>query len=612
MTHFRLLLSGALAAMLLPVRPALAAAPAPEQLLPDDTLAMLSVPDFAKVKRASRDSAMWQLWRDPAMAPFRDKFLKQLQEEVIDPFESKTGLDLAEYAGLLQGQVTVGITRNGWTGTKDPLPGVLLLIDAGDQADLLRAKLAEVRAKLADSGENVRPREIRGLVFSEIGVTDEGDDVKLNAYFGQADSLLVVSLNAGASDVEKVLARLAGSSSVRSLAEEVTFQKDRGLVFRDALSYGWINAVPLVEVGQKLAAAAAEEQNGFGPRPDAIMNALGLSSLKSLAFGAYANEEGEEVHFYLGAPEAERRGLFRFPVGSGSDASPPAFVPQDASGFSRARLSGQKVWQTIVDVANGVAPGMIDFGIAQLEAQIKERNPDFDLRRDLIGNLGDDLVSYEKPPRANTFEALNSQPAITLIGSAAPERLLDSIKTLVSTAFGMPFDQREFLGRQIHSLPLPFAPPGPEGAIKINLCASGGYLAVSMDSGILEDYLRSADSRPRPLSATPGLTSAAENVGGMRTGLFGFQNDRAIMGVVVEALRAEGDELLALLNDGPLAGMAGDTEEIEADLKRWCDFELLPAYSQIEKFFHFTVFAGQASDAGFSLKFNSPKPPGLR
>lgn len=609
MTYSRFLLAGALAAFLLPAR---AAAPAPEQLLPDDTLAMISLPDFARVQRASRDSAMWRLWRDPAMAPFRDKFLHEFQEDVVDPFESKTGLNLAEYAGLLRGQITLGVTRNGWTGTENPLPGLVLLIDTGDQAEQLRTKLAEVKAKLADSGQTVRTREVRGFEFAEVRLTDEGDEAQLSAFFGPAEGLLVVSLNGGTRDIERVLARMAGSSSVRPLADDPAFQKDRGLVFRDALSFGWINAAPLVEIGLKLAADAAGEQSGFGPRPDAILNALGLSSLKSLAFGARAGEEGEEIHFFIGSPEGERRGLFRFPVGTGMDAAPPAFIPQDASGYSRARISGPKLWQTIVEVANGVAPGMIDFGIAQLESGIKERNPDFDLRRDLIGNLGDDLISYEKLPRENTIEGLSNQPTITLVGSPAPERLMDAIKTLVSTAFGMPFDQREFLGRQIHSLPLPFAPPGPDGAIKINLCAGAGYLAISMDGGILEEYLRSADSLPRPLSATPGLPAAAEKVGGMRTGLFGLQNDRAMMGALVEALRADGNEVLDMLGEELPGGMGMDGSEMEAKLKEWFDFKLLPPYAQIEKYFHFTVFAGQASAAGFSLRFNTPMPPGLR
>ncbi len=612
MTQSRLLLSTALSALLWYVPPTNAAIPVAEQVLPDDTLAMLTVPNFSEIKEWSQSSAMIQLWNDPSMARFRDRIATRFREEVIEPLEKETGFDLEEYAELPKGQITLAVTRNGWTGGEDQIPGLLVLMDVGDQAASLESKLAEVRKGLSDADQTVRTVEVRGMEFAELLSDSPGKATEPSLFFGQTDSLLIVSLNSRPTDVERVLARLADSPSVKPLAENPVFARDRGLVFRDAGMFGWINAAPLVEIGQKLAAEAASEQGGFGPRPDAIMNALGLSSLKSLAFGTTADEEGESVHFFIGAPEAERRGLFRLPVSMGSDASPPVFAPNDAIGFSRARMSGKKIWEAIVGLANEIAPGMLDFGIAQLESQIKNKNPDFNLREDLIGNFGDDLISYQKAPRENTLEGLNAQPSITLVGSPNPERLLDSLRTLVSSAFGMPFEQREFLGRTIHSLAMPFAPPTPDGPVKINLCASGNYLAVSLDRGILEEFLRGTDEGPGPLRATPGLGAASEEVGGMRTGLFGFQNDKLTMESIFEMLRAEGNELLGLLDEGPWAGMGADASEVEDNLKRWVDFDLLPPYEQIAKYFHFTVYAGQANAGGFSMKMFSPMPPGLR
>lgn len=603
---------GAILSFLWMAAPLEAATPPPEQLLPADTVAVLSAPDWGRLRTVSDTSAMWQLWRDPAMAPFRRKLETQFKETVLDPLESRAGISLAEYASLLQGQITFAVTRNGWTGSLDPIPGLLVILDAGDKADLLRSKLAEVRRKIADSGEDSRTREIRGVEFTELPGPPPGSGPNVALRFGQAGSLLIVNLNAATTDVEKVLARLAGGAGVSPLAEQPAFQADQRGVFRNALVFGWIHSAPLIEIGIRAAAEASRDQQGFGPKPDAILNALGLTSLKSLAFSATADDQGEDVHLFLGSPEADRRGLFRLPVSPGADATPPAFVPEDAAGFSRARLSGPRLWETITAVANGVAPGMLDFGIASLEAQIKERNPNFDFRRDLIGSLGDDLIAFQKSPRQHTLEALNAQPSITLIASPNPNRLLDSLKSMVSASLGMTFEQREFLGRTIHSLMMPFAPPGPEGPMKINLCVSGGYLAVSMDAGILEEYVRSADSAPRPLSGTAGLAQAAEKVGGMRTGFFGYQNDRLLVQAVAETLRQEGNSLLDLMGGGALAGMGADTDGFDAVLGEWLDFSLLPSFDRIAKYFHFTVYAGQADAGGFNLRMHSPKPPGLR
>jgi hypothetical protein len=48
-----------------------AAIPAPERILPDDTLVMVSVPDYAKLREITRQLPLGQLWNDPAMKPFR-------------------------------------------------------------------------------------------------------------------------------------------------------------------------------------------------------------------------------------------------------------------------------------------------------------------------------------------------------------------------------------------------------------------------------------------------------------------------------------------------------------------------------------------------------------
>jgi hypothetical protein len=601
----RFLLSCALAAVTtaLPVTTTAAAPPA-ERLLPEDTVAVLSAPDLSHLFDVSKDSAMGRLWNDAALAPFREKLLRKLDEEVISKLKQEAGIDLEEYAALLQGQITMAVTLNGWTGGENPVPGVLLIADSGDKSDQLRTKLADVREKIRESGETLRTESVRGTDFSVLQPPPGGPPLAIR--FGQADSLLLVSLNANPSDLDQVLARLGGSS-VPCLADEDAFRRDQGMVFRDALVFGWIHSAPLIEIlTQKLAEESAD-QSGFGPKPDMIVKALGLPGLHTLAMGSRSDARGESVHLFLGVPEAERKGLMSIPAAVQGDSSPPAFISADVTGFTRTRLSGAKLWESIKNIANGLQPGMLDFFVAQFEQNIKETNPDFSLQQDIIGNLGDDIVSWQNVPRENTVEGLSAQPSITLLGSPNPSRLLDSLKTVVTTAIGMPFEDREFLGRKIYSLAIPFA-QGPDGPMSVSLCASGSYLAIGMDRGILEEYLRSADSGGKPLAARAGLTQAAEQVGGMRSGLFGYQNDSLLMRSVIETLRTEGNDFLDLLtSDVPM-----DTSEAKAVVGEWLDFSLLPPYERIAKYFDLTVFAGQANTDGYSLKFYTPMPSGLR
>lgn len=603
MNPMRLHLSCALASLAIALLAAAAVPPA-EQLLPPDTIAVLSAPDLTRFCNVSKESAMGRLWNDTALAPFREKFLKKLDEDVTQKLKQEAGIDLEEYADLFQGQIALAVTLNGWTGGENPVPGVLLLADTGSKADQLRAKLAEVREKIREAGETLRTEDVRGTEFSVLQPPADGPPFAIR--FGQAGSLLLVSLNANPSDLDQVLARLGGSSGP-CLADEAAFRKDKGLVFRDALAFGWVHSAPLIEIlMQKLAEESANEES-FGPKPDMIIKALGLTGLRTLAMGSSSDANGESVHLFLGVPESQRAGLLGIPAAVQGDASPPAFVSAEVAGFTRTRLSGAKLWESIQSIANGIMPGMLDVGIAQFEAGIKEANPDFNLRQDIIGNLGDDILSWQNAPRENTVEGLGAQPSITLLGSPNPNRLLDSLRTVVTSALGMPFEDREFLGRKIYSLTIPFA-QGPDGPMSLSLCASGSYLAIGMDKGILEEYLRSADAGAKPLAARAGLTQAAEQVGGMRTGFFGYQNDSMLMRAVIETLRTEGNDFLNLFTkDVPV-----DTSEARAVIGEWLDFSLLPSYDRLAKYFDLTVFAGQTTGDGYSLKVYTPMPSGLR
>ena len=134
-------LAATLAALLTLATPVRAAIPPAENLLPSDTLLLITVPDFSALRAAGKQSPQWLLWNDPAMKPFRDKFMARWNEQFIAPLERDLGVKLSDFTDLPQGQLTFAVTQNGWTGGDDPLPGVLLLLDARGKSDLLKSMM---------------------------------------------------------------------------------------------------------------------------------------------------------------------------------------------------------------------------------------------------------------------------------------------------------------------------------------------------------------------------------------------------------------------------------------------------------------------------------------
>ena len=593
-----------------------AAVKPPEQLLPADTLAVLTVPDFSRAKDAHAKAPMTLLWNDASMKPFREKFMGKLREDLLAPFEQQSGLKLADYLDLVQGQCTLAIVQNGWSGTTEKLPAVLLLVDTRDKAGLLKANLADLKKKWGDAGKTVKTERIRDVDFhvlsfdlAELAKSEGAQGLpKFDVLVGQQESLLLVGTAGNV--IEKVLARQAGGS-VPGLAEVPTFEADHQALFRDVDSYGWLHFAPLAEILGQLLAQAGESANAnpMAPKPDKILGALGLLEVTTLAATGRQTAEGASGDFHLCIPAEKRKGLFKMLAGEAKPSAPLPFVPADVTEFTRWRLDGQKLWATLESLVNEVAPGVMGFVMGQMESALKEKDPDFDFRKNIIGNLGDDIVTYQKAPRGDKPEDLANQPQLTLIGSPKAEALIQGVKALLLIAppmlSGMELQERDFLGRKIHSMQI----AGREGERTLSLCAGGGYLAISTDTGILEDYLRSAEAKVKPLSGMSGLADAAAKVGGMETGLFTFQNDSEATRLALEMFKKHGGLIEEGLSE-VLAENAGAGEFLK-QLKEWVDVSLLPPWDKLSRFFSFTVMAGKVNNSGFRLGVYTPNPPGL-
>jgi hypothetical protein len=212
---------------------------------------------------------------------------------------------------------------------------------------------------------------------------------------------------------------------------------------------------------------------------------------------------------------------------------------------------------------------------------------------------------------------MDKPPKLYLLSSPRPEQMAAAVKSL--TAF-LPqpsrFKEREFLGRKVFSVTIPASPaePAAKGAARgteervLSYAASGSYVAFSAEPALLEEYLRAADARP--LREISGLSQAAEKVGGMGTGLFGFENQQESMRVMFEALKKDAGSIDDLLSGSPIASkFTGDEDK---KYNEWFDFSLLPEFDRVAKYFHIAVWSGSVTTDGISFRWFTPAPPGAK
>ena len=651
-------------ALLSLVSPIGAAIPAPEKLLSDDTLVVVTVPDWAKFSTIYSNSLQHQFWNDPAMKPFTDKFISRWQEEFVKPLERELNVSFATYAALPQGQITLAITQNGWLGKPDQPLGFLLLLDT--KSDLLKTNLAELRKKWVDAGKTIRTEKIRTLEFSVFPISSNNLPATLRKFFprpyefqgapgevesrrnsggsevaagnmdllldtiaglltagnelviGQSDSLLIVANSIKVAETHAI--RLTGGA-LPALGDLPAYQSNQLACFRDAPLYAWVNVKPFVDV---LGRKPAEKPDSEAPdpfdvvAPEKLISFTGLTTVKTLALSLQTSNQGLLFQLSIGAPDATRQGIFKILTGEAKETAPPPFVPGDAVKFQRWRLDGQKTWATLEKMlteASSQTVGTINWILDTAGARAKEKDPGFDLKKMLVGNLGDDIVTYEKAPRGDSLADIQSPPSILLLSSPSPDQLTAALKGLfVILPQGDTLTEREFLGRKIFSVPMPAAslfstgPTKPRPPSTLNFSASGGYVALSTDTILLEEYLRSSESQAKALREKPGLAEAAEKAGGVGTCLFGYENQAETMRATFEAIKKDPGAAANANSLGLFPGLPG-LSGAEKHFRGWMDFSLLPPFDKVAAYFYFTAYAESANVDGLTFKFFAPAPP---
>jgi hypothetical protein len=627
--------------LLIALSPSAQGTPAAEKLLPEDTLAFLTVPDFAAFREVLAKTPQAQMFQDPATKAFREHFLKRFKEEVAEPIQRDWGIDPAGFHGLAQGQVTLAFTENGAAGKTNLSLGIILLLDAKDQSTRLKENLAEFRKNWTESGKSFRIETIRDVEFFVVPASGKavtrmleqffpnpaaalpgstGSDQnqpaeKTDLFIGQSGSLLIAANSAPLA--ERVLDRQSGGTAP-SLSSARDYELSHQKLFRESHLSAWVNGKRVIEImaNNMAAAAKAAGDNPFFPRPDALLSATGLQGVRSIAFSYRQQQDGAKMGLFVGVPESARKGIFDLWAIERKEAGVPGFIPADAVKFTRSRIGLQKSWKGLENMLKEIMPPFSGAMELIFEAAGKDQDPNFDLRRELVGNLGEDLISYEKLPQNLTVESLDSPPSIYLLGSPDPNRLGAAVRVLLSLLMPQPggIKERDFLGRKIYSLQMtsilsPETGAAPKRAL--HLSPSGGYLAISTDPAMIEEYLRSSGGVPKALKETSGLDEAAHAAGGTGLGLFGFNNRREEIRAQLEIARNHPGSSVNWVGSIPLASAFGLSFE-NSPASDWADASLLPPFEAIAKYFHYSVYAGSFDADGLTMKFFSPTPPRLR
>lgn len=576
----------------------------PEAWLPPTTVALASVPNVPQTRTHLQNNAWHRLWKDPAMAPFRNHATSQFEQDVLTPFRQSAGWDPAQALNLAQGAITLAIlTPASGKLQLDQLEWVLL-VDFG-------ARIAEVRA-FADAQWPSDPANnnpaIRTVPLPNIPAF--GTMPPAQVWITFIDNwLFAASTEAALQDV----ATRYTQPEKPSLASLAAFQLDQNRSLHQADAYLWFNLRPWIQSVLQL----ADEVDARPTDPNAIplpprrkmLESSGLTAPTTLCLAARETASGTAAELSLGIQTDARHGLVRMLAPMRGDASPALQVGSDVVRFERLRLDFRQSWKAFETMLVDLFPQASNV----LDLLFKTASPSgesSDLREELLGLLANDVVTLEYPPRGATPQALSYPPLLTQLTSTNADQLAISLKAL-SILLPPPLSNlsvEQAREHEVYSLPHPIGllsssdTPAPPALL---FAAQNNKVAFTTDRKLLLDSFDAPQNPPTPLVSLPGLQEAANTIGGTGLGWFRFENTVRAMPWKLMRMRREKTLLPTWLNLLPQG------TRLTTKLNAWLDPQKLPAFEEISQYFHFTVANAATENDRVIFRAFAPTPPSM-
>ena len=568
-----------------------------QSLLPAETVLVMAAPNYASAKKHFKGGASAQFWDSAEFKPFRKKLVNGFEENVLVRIEEELAIDFEAFEEMASGPVALAVVPGLAAGEE---PALLLLLDAGRKSFALRRTLSRMKRDWKKADRKVSETEISGVDFTTLSEPEGNRQM----HVGRVGTQLVIGTKPA--QIEGVLARLNGNGD-GPLADNAAFAASHSALLKEADFYVWTNPSAILPQLLDNLPDGAELGIDFGE----VVSALGINGLGTFAMAYSERPSGAHYELFIGLPKAKRKGLFGLLETKRADASPPPFVPTNVGSFLRWRLDMDAAWKNLDKLMLELSPdvaNMVEFTVGLLG---KDKDANFDFRKSFLNNFGDDLILYQMPPKGTALNDIGAGPIVVLVKSPNPDELIKGIGA-VPGILPPPLNETAMLPRRlgdhtVYSFELAEFPDPSTGELvkmELLLAARDGYMAVATDTDLLQMFLDGRTSGS--LAKRDGLVTAAASVGGMDSGIFGYQNDRNMVLNTMDSLRDNADQFDMILSMIPTDGFG------EVSLSEWLDFSLLPTGSKIEKYFDFTVYGAETNDRGISLKMFSPRPATLK
>jgi hypothetical protein len=442
-------------------------------LVGDDTSLVIYVTDLPALVKTWPGTPWVKMWRDDQVQKYFAPLRAQMKvDEWDDRFKANTGYTLAGLLDFATGEAIFVLPDLGTViaagKNKADLP-LLVAIEIGGNGAKIEKLIADEEANDKEKNFTETTEDFKGVTLHVMGMAaPKATEPQHLGVWAIAGGVLYVCPSKDFLQQTLVAARQGGHDNALGKSDGFMQMRQRAgtaeLIFYANLK-AMVPAAQKAIADQKAAQAAGQPPTMSLFDPVTIFHALGLDAANELYLTAHVGESSTDIN--SGFTYNERRGLAKLFEYADGSPSRPQFVPAKCFSVFSARASVKHFFASLEAVVNDISP--IFFGMYQSYLKSYNDRLGIDLKRDLIGNLGDQLVVANAlddaaPADAPLDQRLNQLWAFSLENDTAFTAAVESMKHgLYGEAVDKVFEKRAYLGHNIYTYTPP-QPPEAEGA----------------------------------------------------------------------------------------------------------------------------------------------------
>ncbi len=590
-----------------------------QRLVPADAVLVVDFDNVPRVRENFANGPFARAWADEEiqrwLAPLREQ---GAWAEFNETARAETGFTPAEVMEWIEGSALLSIGRLDdyiAAGAEGPLP-FMMLAEFGGNAGRIEEFMRKSGERRVEKGRaTAESEEYAGVTvhtllplpsededeaeddhaqadeeYSEDEYVDEEEDdsPEMPLIWAVNDGVLILS-----PDKTTVLATIDAQKTggVREpLASSARYQRLRDTANSPDVLFA-LRLPPLVELFQAgMEKSLAGNENPMVPTAQAIVQGVGLDVMEDLVMSWHTTEEESVARYRLNysAPD----GIFSLLQHQTPGLPRPKWIPANWQNIAVYRFDMGQLLPRLEQILNTISPPLA--GMVQgMQGQVA-KNTGVDIKKDLMGHFGDELViaqhlsPSELNPAPGTTPGLEDIPqlfGIAVRDEAAIERALATLMPKPSDGASSPVRTRDYLSYKINSVTPPAAGGQQGGAKGAHYAIAGGYVFFTtgnpqpLEQALQalarggDSYWDRKDTRER-LASVPAEANA-----------FQVQDTASMFALLVNTI-----ENLALRQQQEAAEAAEAGEEGENEPpQRWTDPSARPSREVFARYFGDTV-----------------------